>query len=91
MVNAVNALRVHTEQEATEISEEHDSQSASGAEQKRLVSFSRVCEVITPGNERDEVRHHLFHFYQNRPKDAPSNSNNADVDQDKAQWGFKQR
>ena len=70
-----------TEQEVTEISKEQDSQSNSGAEQKRLVSFSRVCEVITPGEERDEVRHHLFHFFQNRPKDTPSNRNNADVDQ----------
>ena len=39
--------------------------------------------MITHGDERDKVRHHLFHFYQNRPKDTSSNCNNADVDQDK--------
>ena len=58
-----NIGRAVTEQEATKISKEQNSQSNSGAEQKRSVSFSRVCEVITPGDERDEVRHHLFHFY----------------------------
>ena len=78
LFNIGHAVR---EQEAIEISKEQDSQSNSGAEQKRSVSFSRVCEVIIPGDERDEVRHHLFHFFQNRPKDAPSNCNNADVDQ----------
>ena len=72
-----------TEQEATEIGEEHSSQSGSGAEQKRSISFLRVCKVITPGDERDEVRHHLFHYYQNRPKDDSPANNNADVDEDK--------
>ena len=72
-----------TEQEAMEIEKEHTTQSTSGAEQKRSMSFSKVCEVITPGDERDKVRYHLFHFYQNRPKDAPPTDNNADVGQDK--------
>ena len=75
--------RAVTEQEAMEIEKEHTTQSASGAEQKRSVSFSKVCEVVTPGNERDEVRHHLFHYYQNRPKDDSPTDNNADVDEDK--------
>ena len=75
--------RAVTEQEAMEIEKEHTTQSASGAEQKRSISFSKVCEVITPGDERDEVRHHLFHYYQNRPKDDPPADNNADVDEDK--------
>ena len=70
-----------TEQEATEISGEQDSQYSFRAEQKRLVSFSRVCQVVTQGEEKDEVQHHLFHFFQNRPKDDPSNRNNADVGQ----------
>ena len=72
-----------TEQETIEINEKQDSQSGSGAEQKRSISFSKVCEVITPGVERDEIRHHLFHFYQNRPKDVPPSSNGTDVEQDK--------
>ena len=75
--------RAVTEQEAMEIEKEHTTQSASGAEQKRSISFSKVCEVIIPGVERDELRHHLFHFYQNRPKDVPPSSNGTDVDQDK--------
>ena len=79
-----NIGRTITDQEATEIEEEHATQSTSGAEQKRSISFSKVCEVITPGDERDEVRHHLFHYYQNRPKDVPPVDNNADVGHDKA-------
>ena len=47
--------RTVTEQEATEISSEQNSQYSSGAEQKRSVSFLRVCEVITQGKEKDEV------------------------------------
>ena len=61
--------RAVTEQEAMEIEKEHTTQSTSGAEQKRLVSFSKVCEVITMGDDRDKVRHYLFHYYQNRLKD----------------------
>ena len=72
-----------TEQEAMEIEKEHTNQSTSGAEQKRSVSFSKVCEVIIPGNERDKVRHHLFHYYQNRPKDNSPTDNYAVVDEDK--------
>ena len=53
--------RAVTEQEAMEIEKEHTTQSASGAEQKRSVSFSKVCEVVTFGDESDEVRYHLFH------------------------------
>ena len=37
--------------------------------------------MITQGKEKDEVRHHLFHFFQNRPKDDPPNRDNADVGQ----------
>ena len=44
-----------TEEEATEISGEQDSQYSSGAEQKRSVSFSRVCEVVIQGEEKDKV------------------------------------
>ena len=53
-----------TEQEAREIEKEHTTQSTSRAEQKRSVSLSKVCEVITCGYERDEVRYHLFHYLQ---------------------------
>ena len=76
-----NIDRAVTEQEATEIGGEQDSQYSSGAEQKRSVSFSRVCEVITQGKEKGEVRHQLFFFFQSRPKDNPPNSDNADVGQ----------
>ena len=69
-----------TEQEATEISGE-DSQYSFRAEQKRSVSFSRVCQVVTQGEEKDEVQHHLFFFFQNRPKDDPSKRNYSDVGQ----------
>ena len=44
-----------TEQEATEIGSDQDSQYSSRAEQKRSVSFSRVCEVVTQGEEKDKV------------------------------------
>ena len=50
-----NIGRAVTEQEATEISSEQESQYSSGAEQKRSVSFSIVCEVVTQGEEKDEV------------------------------------
>ena len=74
-----------TEQEAREIEKEHTTQSTSAAKQKRSISFSKVCEVITLGDERDEVRHHLFHYFQNRPKDLPPTDHHADVDKDKTQ------
>ena len=51
-----------TEQEARKIEKKHTTQPASGAEQKRSVSFSKVCEVITFGDKNDEVKYHLFHF-----------------------------
>ena len=52
-----------TEREARVIEKKHTTQPDSGAEQKRSVSFSKVCEVITFGDESDKVRYHLFHFY----------------------------
>ena len=58
-----NIGRTVTEQEAIEIEKEHTTQSASGADQKRSIRFLKVCEVITLGDERDEVRHHLFHYF----------------------------
>ena len=51
-----------TEQEARKIEKKHTTQPPSRAEQKRSVNFSKVCEVITFGDESDEVRYHLFHF-----------------------------
>lgn len=47
--------------------------------------------MITPGVERDEIRHRLFHFYQNRPKDVLANSNGTDVDQDKEEIEQRQK
>ena len=76
--------RAITEQEAMEIEKGLTNQSSSGTEQKRSVSFLKVCEVIIPGSERDEVRHHLFHYYQNRPRDDSPTDNYAVMDKDKA-------
>ena len=59
------------------------SQSSSGAEQKRSITFSKVCEVIIAGSERDELRHHLFHYYQNRPRDNSPTDSYAVMDEDK--------
>ena len=72
-----------TEQEAMEIEKGLTNQSSSGTEQKRLVSFSKVCEVIIQGSERNEVRHHLFHYYQNRPRAHSPTDNHAYMGKDK--------
>ena len=72
-----------TEQKAMEMEKGLTSQSSSRTEQKRSVSFSKVCKVIIPGSERDKVRHHLFHYYQNRPRDDSPTDNYAVMDKDK--------
>ena len=45
-------------------------QSTPGGSSKKVVKFSKVCEVITPGDITDEVRHHLFHYFANRVREV---------------------
>ena len=77
--------RAVTEQEAQEIEKEPTAQSTSGAISKKSLRFSKVCEVITLGEKKDEVRLHLFHYFQNRPKNVPPTAHDANVDKDKTE------
>ena len=88
--NSIHAYRLSTVPSLGHATTEHGAlerekgqeptiQSTLGANFKKVLRFSRVCEVITFGDRVDKVRLHLFHYFTNRPKEVHPLAEDEDV------------
>ena len=63
--------------------QEPTTQSTPRVNSKKLLRFSKVCEVITFADSTDEVRHRLFHYFANRVKEVHPTRKDEHVVEDK--------